>query len=544
MTLEQIARIAETLETEDIEECTEGLKYGETDEYTREIMETGDKNGYTVVWDYNGNYHQEELCYRILQTLQGGAVYEGPIAQMRELIKEEEEAFKNYMDPTWDYERPQDIHPIHFQEERRKKRDITTRAVNQWLTLSREEADMARERTLRQYEPFDEKWVRHNDKHKTQCVPSMMYDRQTEWHLYCIMKETEKVGWRNDIHQWFAARHQEWIKREAREKEPRAFRETLIEKYMPGIQTKDEDLIKLMDRFRVEVESIHPYLEKPEMLRVFRDLITPYIYVKLDVREEQPYMGEDRPNFMKIVNQQMCQLVGGTRESFTWIAPLNDVQISARILERFLNTRQPEEIQTSIERNFIYSMPLIKVKGVDNKEPKPPSTAQERSLALAFFNWEKMACVQNRIERNVIDELHEKIKFMKRFQAKSFRQLPEIFNNYTLPELEELIYEIYVTAIVTASGRFIPMAVERLKRWLSNTHILARFGYPPEKLTELLVVLIPFYIKKERKWRYENADRDEHEYAHPLIQRLAGLELTEEEKRQPEMDSSSEEDWY
>jgi hypothetical protein len=81
------------------------------------------------------------------------------------------------------------------------------------MVLSTGEADMARERTLKQYEPFDEKWVRHNDKHKTQCIPTMVYNRQTEWHLYCIIKETEKRGWKDNIHQWFAARHHEWIKK-------------------------------------------------------------------------------------------------------------------------------------------------------------------------------------------------------------------------------------------------------------------------------------------------------------------------------------------
>jgi hypothetical protein len=131
---------------------------------------------------------------------------------------------------------------------------------------------------------------------------------------------------------------------------------------------------------------------------------------------------------------------------------------------------------------------------------------------------------------------------MKRFRTSPYRQLPEIFNSYTLTELEEIIYEVYVTAIVTASGRFIPMRIERLKRWLSNTRILTRLGYPPERLTELLAVLIPFYIKKIQEWRRDNPQIEELDYAHPLIQRLAEAEITEEEP-QPATDSDSEEEW-
>jgi hypothetical protein len=169
-----------------------------TDEDKHQLMNPKDADEYTVVWDYNGKPDQEKYCYQILQVMEGGAVYEGPIAQMKEMIKKDE---GTYMDPIWDYVRYQNKHPIYYEEERRKRRDITTRAMNQWMVLSTEEADMARERTLQQYEPFDEKWVWHNDKHKTHCIPTMVYDRQTEWHLYCMMKDTEKRGWKDNIHQ-------------------------------------------------------------------------------------------------------------------------------------------------------------------------------------------------------------------------------------------------------------------------------------------------------------------------------------------------------
>jgi hypothetical protein len=133
---------------------------------------------------------------------------------------------------------------------------------------------------------------------------------------------------------------------------------------------------------------------------------------------------------------------------------------------------------------------------------------------------------------------------MRRYPATSYRQLPKAFHSYTLPELEELIYEIYVTAIVTASGRFIPMGIERLKRWLGNTRILARLGYPPEKLTELLATLIPAYIKREQAWRLENPQKEERDYAHPLIQRLTESDINEEvELKQWEIENDSGEDW-
>jgi hypothetical protein len=223
----------------------------------------------------------------------------------------------------------------------------------------------------------------------------------------------------------------------------------LVEKYLPGIRTKDEDLNVLMDRFRTEIETVVPYLEKPEMLRIFRDIITPYLYVKFSIREEQPYRETERQRYMKIVNQQMCQLVGDTCESFTWIAHISDPQISAQILERFMATKQPEDIRIIQGRPDLYSIPLIKVMGIDKKE-QTPLTKQHRSLAYVFFDWKRMACLHPRIQRNLINKLHEQIRYMKRFRTVPYRQLPNVFNSYTLQELEELIYEIYVTAIVTA----------------------------------------------------------------------------------------------
>jgi hypothetical protein len=112
---------------------------------------------------------------------------------------------------------------------------------------------------------------------------------------------------------------------------------------------------------------------------------------------------------------------------------------------------------------------------IDNKE-QTPLTKQQRSLAYVFFDWKRMACVHPCIQRNLINELHEQIQYMKRFPTVPYHQLPNVFDSYTLQELEELIYEIYVTAIVTASGRFMPMGIERLKRWLSNMRILTRLG--------------------------------------------------------------------
>jgi hypothetical protein len=246
---------------------------------------------------------------------------------------------------------------------------------------------------------------------------------------------------------------------------------------------------------------------------------------------------------MKIVNQQMCQLVGGTRESFTWIAHISDPQISARILEKFMATKQPEDVRIIQGRPDLYSIPLIKVMGIDNKE-QTHLTKQQRSLAYVFFDWKRMACGHPRIQRNLINELHEQIQYMKRFRTVPYRQLPDVFNSYTLQELEELIYEIYVTAIVTASGRFMPMGIERLKRWLSNMHILTRLGYPPKRLTELLARLVSSYVKREQAWRRENPQKEERDYAHPLIQRLAEVDIKEEKELEDwKEESSSGEDW-
>jgi hypothetical protein len=89
-----------------------------------------------------------------------------------------------------------------------------------------------------------------------------------------------------------------------------------------------------------------------------------------------------------------------------------------------------------------------------------------------------------------------------------------------------------------------PMGIERLKRWLSNMRILTRLRYPSERLTELLATLVSSYVKREQAWRRENPQREERYYAHPLIQRLTGVDIKEEKELEDwKEESSSGEDW-
>jgi hypothetical protein len=73
--------------------------------------------------------------------------------------------------------------------------------------------------------------------------------------------------------------------------------------------------------------------------------------------------------------------------------------------------------------------------------------------------------------------------------------------------------------------------------------ILARLGYPPEKLTELLATLVTTYVKREQKWRNENPPKEERDYAHPLIQKLNGVTIREEGELDNWEEDSSGEEW-
>jgi hypothetical protein len=118
-------------------------------------------------------------------------------------------------------------------------------------------------------------------------------------------------------------------------------------------------------------------------------------------------------------------------------------------------------------------------------------------------------------------------------------------------EIEEFIKEIYVTAIITASGRYIPMQPDRLQRWLGNARLLKGFGYPPERLTELLHKLVVLWFnmneeEHEELWRQAD-DLELNDvstlFAHSLLRGLQGKmkpivveEKKEEETRDQEQD--------
>jgi hypothetical protein len=88
------------------------------------------------------------------------------------------------------------------------------------------------------------------------------------------------------------------------------------------------------------------------------------------------------------------------------------------------------------------------------------------------------------------------------------------------------------------------MGIKRLKRWLSNMRILTCLGYPPERLTELLAALVSSNAKREQAWRRKNPQKEERDYAHPLIQRLAEVDIEEEKELEKwKEESSSGEDW-
>jgi hypothetical protein len=164
-----------------------------------------------------------------------------------------------------------------------------------------------------------------------------------------------------------------------------------------------------------------------------------------------------------------------------------------------------------------------------------------------------MMRVHGHITCNVVDDL-----FMHLNDLENTGNLPiiedphalEPFKRYNRFEIEEFIKEIYVTAIVTASGRYIPMEPDRLQRWLGNAKLLKGFGCPPERLTELLhkLVVLWFNIKEEEHeelWR-QAGDLEIGDvntlFANPLLRGLQGkmkpvvVEKKEEEIVEPEED--------
>jgi hypothetical protein len=63
-------------------------------------------------------------------------------------------------------------------------------------------------------------------------------------------------------------------------------------------------------------------------------------------------------------------------------------------------------------------------------------------------------------------------------------------------------------------------------------------------LTELPATLVSSYAKREQAWRPENPQKEERDYAHPLIQRLAEVEVKEEKELEEwKEESSLGEDW-
>jgi hypothetical protein len=352
------------------------------------------------------------------------------------------------------------------------------------------------------------------------------------------------------VPQYFSSSDREWAKRQARELDAYEFRQATIKRYVPDMKYGREDVIKLADRFEMEISGLKPYMGKKDALRTFRDFLTSYVcYHEIDRKIKKSHK---EPPLGQVIVQKMCPMIGAPKEILAWVEEFHDLQQSARIIERFLTHGMMNDLPKK-EHSSGHAHPGVPAIKLYRKSDHTTYqiTDNQRALSAVFFKWDRMMRVHGRITCNIVEDL-----FMHLNELENTGKIPiiedphalEPFKRYNRFEIEEFIKEIYVTAIITASGRYIPMEPDQLQRWLGNAKLLKGFGYPPERLTELLHKLVVLWF---------NMNEDEHKElwrqagdleigdvntlsAHPLLRGLQGkikpvvVEKKEEEAVEPE----------
>jgi hypothetical protein len=78
--------------------------------------------------------------------------------------------------------------------------DDLMRTVLQWEHAVKDEERLVREITLKNGTKRGwYSWRMLNDKHRAQCLTSMVYDPEEDWYLYCIIKDVGLKGWKERI---------------------------------------------------------------------------------------------------------------------------------------------------------------------------------------------------------------------------------------------------------------------------------------------------------------------------------------------------------
>jgi hypothetical protein len=260
------------------------------------------------------------------------------------------------------------------------------------------------------------------------------------------------------------------------------------------------------------------------------------------------------PPLGRVIIQKMCAMIGAQKEVLAWVEDIEDLQQSARIIECYLAHGMMNDIPRKQDSSGHAhpGVPAVKLYGKSDYSIYH-ITNNQKALSAVFFKWDRMMQVHNRITCNIVDDL-----FMYLNDLENNGRLPAIkdpyalkpFEKYNKFEIEEFIKEIYVTAIITTSGRYIPMEPDRLQRWLGNAKLLKKFGYPPERLTELLhKLVVPWFNMKEEEheelWR-QAGDLELNDVstliAHPLLRGLQGkmTPVIIEEKKEEKTDDQEE----
>jgi hypothetical protein len=353
---------------------------------------------------------------------------------------------------------------------------------------------------------------------------------------------------------WFPSSEKEWVRRTAKESDAVEFKEKLLKKYFPDMKYERQDVINLADRFEVEIKPLRPYMGVKDLMKVYRDFITPYLYYH-NLKLSKGEVKRQSPRLAWILNQRMCIMFNIPKEAWTWIEDMEDLQHSARILQRFLDCGLKEGMKDkfpakSDARPSPWTKnPALKLGGISD-HPVPKMGPTQKSLSFVFFRWDRMAKIHDRLVCDVIGDIYIHINDLEHsgWIPYAHEERMEPFEKYDLMELEEIIKEVYATAIALASGRYIPMSPYKLMRWFGNAKILQEFGYPPERLTELLHKLISrWHDLDEKKEKARGFLMKAHDlrvsgantkHAHPLLKELKGrmvkIPLSEEEEKEKE----------